>query len=218
MKSKITCVYQHRRLDNNEIFYIGIGSKKRAYSKSANRRNIWWIRIINKTDYEVEILSNNLTWQNAQQTEIELIKLYGRRDLGLGTLVNLTDGGEGTIGRILTKEQCEDISNRMKGHIVTEETRKKLSISNKGFGKNRIITEETRKKMSNSQKGRVVSEENKLKISEWTSKKIINIETNIIYNSIKEASRLLNKSPYTIYRYLNNIGKPKIELKYYKYE
>lgn len=37
--------------------------------------------------------------------EIELIALYGRRNLGTGTLFNLTDGGEGGSGTIWTAEQ-----------------------------------------------------------------------------------------------------------------
>lgn len=37
--------------------------------------------------------------------EIELIALYGRRNTGVGTLFNLTDGGEGASGMIKTAEQ-----------------------------------------------------------------------------------------------------------------
>lgn len=37
--------------------------------------------------------------------EIELINLYGRRNTGLGSLFNLTDGGEGASGMIKTAEQ-----------------------------------------------------------------------------------------------------------------
>lgn len=40
------------------------------------------------------------TYQEAKVKEIELISLYGRRDLGKGTLVNFTDGGEGTQGKV----------------------------------------------------------------------------------------------------------------------
>lgn len=35
--------------------------------------------------------------------EVELIALYGRRDLGMGTLFNLTDGGEGGSGTVRTE-------------------------------------------------------------------------------------------------------------------
>ena len=37
----MACVYQHRRLDDNTVFYIGIGKDaSRAYSKK--QRNPYW--------------------------------------------------------------------------------------------------------------------------------------------------------------------------------
>lgn len=43
--------------------------------------------------------------QEAFNKEVELIALYGRRDLNLGTLFNRTDGGEGVSGSIKTDGQ-----------------------------------------------------------------------------------------------------------------
>jgi hypothetical protein len=208
-------VYRHRRLDNNQIFYIGIGTKYRPNKKT--NRNKHWNNIVNKVNYQVEILYNNLSWEDAVDLEVFLIELYGRKDLNKGNLVNLTNGGEGTVGRKLSKQQCEDIKNRMKGHFVTKETRLKISISNKGKNKGKKINEETRLKMSKSQKGKIISNFSRLKMSKSKSKKIINVDTNIIYNSINEASLILKKSTSTLYRYLNNIGKKKINIKYYTY-
>ena len=89
-------IYKHTRKDTNEIFYIGIGVVKnydRAYQKKC--RNIHWKRIVNKTEYLIDIIEDNLTWKIACEKEIELILKIGRRDLGSGPLVNLTNGGEG---------------------------------------------------------------------------------------------------------------------------
>lgn len=102
------CVYRHIRLDTNEPFYIGIGSLMRAYTK--NGRNKFWKAIVNKTDYRVDILFENLTEDEAKDKEIEFIALYGRRDLKKGTLVNLTNGGDGTFGTILSKETKNKMS------------------------------------------------------------------------------------------------------------
>jgi hypothetical protein len=92
-------LYRHIRLDKNEPFYIGIGTSKyynRARSKK-DRNNIWK-KIVNKTDYEIEILFDNLTLEKAKEKEIEFIKLYGRINKKTGVLANLTDGGDGCSG------------------------------------------------------------------------------------------------------------------------
>lgn len=96
-------VYRHIRVDTNEPFYVGLGTKephfnsweteyRRAFSL---RRNPFWERVSEKTDYEVEILFESDSYEEVKQKEIEFIKLYGRRDKGLGPLTNLTDGGDG---------------------------------------------------------------------------------------------------------------------------
>jgi hypothetical protein len=90
-------VYRHIRLDKNEPFYIGIGkdnSYKRAFEKSKTGRSIFWHNVVNKSNYEVEILIDNLSWQQACEKEKEFILLYGRKDLKTGCLVNMTIGGE----------------------------------------------------------------------------------------------------------------------------
>ena len=86
-------IYKHLK-PCGEVFYIGIGQEeKRAKSKSD--RNNYWHNVVNKYGYEVQILKSDLTWEDACEMEKVLISWFGRRDLGLGTLVNLTDGGEG---------------------------------------------------------------------------------------------------------------------------
>lgn len=58
-------LYRHIRLDTNQPFYIGIGSKSnnsknisteylRAFNKS--KRKQFWKNIVSKTDYKVEIV------------------------------------------------------------------------------------------------------------------------------------------------------------------
>lgn len=109
-------VYKHIRLDTDEVFYIGIGSDDkftRAYSKK--RRSKFWKDLTKSIKYKVEIIYNNVSWEEACQKEIELIKLYGRRDLGLGTLCNLTNGGDGVNGYKHNKDRLLKISNNSKG-------------------------------------------------------------------------------------------------------
>ena len=114
-------LYRHIRLDKNEPFYIGISSDsnyKRAFSK---RRSNIWNKIASKTNYEVEIVLEGLTWEEACNKEKEFIELYGKINKG-GILANLTDGGEGIIGIERTEEYKNKISASLKGKKQSEET------------------------------------------------------------------------------------------------
>jgi hypothetical protein len=177
----MSVVYRHIRLDKNEPFYIGIGkTEKRAYNKHNRSRH--WKSIIANTSYKVEILFDDLSWGKAIEKEIELIELYGRKDLGLGTLVNLTDGGESLpgsknpmFGKKRTDDEKRRISQKLTGNKLSEETKLKISQSGKGIKKSpeyiekikgrkhspesiekmkkRVFTEEHRRKLSESMKG-----------------------------------------------------------------
>ncbi len=122
-------VYFHKRNDTNEVFYVGIGSIERAHTISG--RSKWWKRIVNKVGYTIEIVHEGLTWDMATLLEIKYIKDFGRRNINTGILINMTDGGEGTTNR-----------------IVSEETRKKISLGHIG----KTHSKETKKKMSEKQK------------------------------------------------------------------
>tara|TARA_R110000868_G_scaffold30388_1_gene112576 strand:+ start:40 stop:552 length:513 start_codon:yes stop_codon:yes gene_type:complete len=104
-------VYQHRRKDDNSVFYIGIGiDVKRAYSKKS--RNAHWQNICNKYGYEVDILFTGISYEMACIIEYGLIIDLGRLDLGTGRLVNLTDGGKGSINYKHSKKTIEKISGK----------------------------------------------------------------------------------------------------------
>jgi hypothetical protein len=142
-------LYRHIRLDTNEPFYVGIGkTTKRAYSKHGRSKH--WNNIYEKAEYEVNILFEDISWEEACKKEAEFISLYGRRDLGLGSLVNMTDGGDGVEN--LSKEAKEKIGAATKGNQRnkwTLESRAKLSKTNTG----RIDSLETRKKKSEGKLG-----------------------------------------------------------------
>jgi hypothetical protein len=156
-------VYKHVRLDKNEPFYIGIGNLERAYTKRS--RNKYWRHIVKSVPYKVEILFEDLSLEEACLKEIELIKIYGRKDLGTGILVNMTDGGDlppSHKGKVRSDDFRKKCSESNKGRKLTDEHKKKLSESHKGF----TPTEETRKKLSEVRKGKKFSPEHKNKISE----------------------------------------------------
>jgi hypothetical protein len=141
-------VYQHRRKDTNEIFYIGIGKNENRAYKCGKFRSEFWNNIA-KHGYVIEITHRDITWEEACVIEKYLISFYGRRDLDLGPLVNLTDGGEGGFGMILNDEAREKIRQFQ------------LSLNKKGKpGRKKSIEEieKIRKKLT----GRLHSEETKI--------------------------------------------------------
>lgn len=123
-------LYRHIRLDKNEVFYIGIGTKginKKGYGRAFenHNENSIWVNIVNKSDYEVEILLESDDYNFIKQKEIEFIALYGRKNLGTGTLANLTDGGDGQLGRVVTLETKKKISDKLRGRKIAPETLEK---------------------------------------------------------------------------------------------
>ena len=131
-------VYRHIRLDKNEPFYIGIGKTMYRHTTKQNRNDIW-SKIVAKTNYDVEILFEDIDWDFACKKEIELIKLYGRINRNTGTLANMTDGGDGNLGLRHSKEAIEKISKSSKGRVghwkgkkMSDKFKEKLSLAKKG--------------------------------------------------------------------------------------
>jgi len=195
-------IYQHRRKDTGEIFYVGIGStKKRANIKSG--RNKYWHNIVAKVEYVVEIIEENLTWENACKREVELIAKIGRKDLGLGTLVNMTDGGEGAHGRRFSKSTIRILSEKKLGD-KNPMFGKKPGIKSIGalerlrkFHLGRHHSEETIKKLKQIAQGKDYSGANNPK-----ARKVLqyNVEGFLIaeYNCIKAAADIVNAQPSNI--------------------
>lgn len=158
-------VYKHIRLDNDKIFYIGIGSDsdfKRANTKDG--RNEYWKNVVNKHGYRVEIFQENISWEDACRIEKELILLFGRKNNGSGLLVNMTDGGDGVVGLVHTIEHRKKNSDANKG--------RKKSIEFIIKAKNRHTSNETKEKIRASLIGRHHSEETKQKIRDALKNKM----------------------------------------------
>jgi len=168
----MACVYRHVRLDKNEVFYVGIGkSSKRAYC--SYRRNRYWKNIVSMSKYRVDIMFDDVSIEFAKEKEIEFISLYGRKNLGLGTLCNLTDGGESTTGRIISEDEKA---------MRSESAKKALS------------NPETRKKMSESGRKKVWTDEMKRKISDSKSNPVFDIETGKTFVSLRRACEYFGES------------------------
>ena len=112
--------------EDGTVYYVGKGHGNRAFRKGCPSRDLI-------------IVQEHPCEADAFAVEMFLMAYYGRKDLGTGILRNRTDGGEGTTG-----------FKHLPGRIVSEETRRKLSIAKKGkkpnnFGKK--VSAESREKM-----------------------------------------------------------------------
>ena len=123
-------VYRHWRLDKPEVFYVGIGKdESRAYDFKKARNKIWH-SVKNRAEVQVEIVASGLDWATACELEQLMIQEYGRIDLGTGRLVNLTDGGDGSINVKFSEETKKKMSASASKRIVSQETKEKLSSIN----------------------------------------------------------------------------------------
>lgn len=147
-----------------------------------------------------EILYDGLTKKEACEIEKKLIAQYKATDRRFG--YNNSSGGEsGAAG--LTGEKNHNYGKHMSketkskqrtAHLrenLSEETLQKMRIANKGrcgekhWNYGNKYTAEQRKKLS---------EAHKHCNQKTSAKKVICVETNIIYNSMKDAAKAINRS------------------------
>ena len=149
-----------------EPFYDGKGTGNRVLKHLNmkdytfnNIKNIKIKKIIENNKIPLFIKpAENLYEKDAFLLEKHFIVNIGRIDKKCGPLCNFTDGGEGSSGA-----------------IVSEETKKKHSITMKG----REI--KWKDKISKSEKGKIITPEQKRKISETMKRKIKSGEINLSF-------------------------------------
>ena len=160
-KSKpVFYVYLHRRASDGTVFYVGKGSGRRAWRRQ--NRNPHWQNIVAKHGLQVEIAITGLAEDEAFAREVETIARFGRDNL-----CNLSDGGEGPTGHVVSEskrlavsrahkgkkrppEWCEAISESLKGRSLSPKAREKISLRLKG----RPLSAETRRAMSRARLGK----------------------------------------------------------------
>jgi hypothetical protein len=109
-------VYLHIKASNNQPFYIGKGKGNRY--KDSYKRSKYWFNVVNKHGFIPLILHDNLSDEKAIELEKYYISKFGRKDLGLGPLVNMTDGGDGSSNKVITDEFRKKCSDRMNGNKI----------------------------------------------------------------------------------------------------
>jgi hypothetical protein len=196
-------VYKHNRLDTGEVFYIGIGSTESRMS-SKRSRNKYWHNIVKKHGMSIEIIEENLTWDEACDREKYWITYYGR-----DKLCNMTDGGEGSCGKIVSDDTKRKISESHIGKKLSEDHIKKISEGNKG--KPKIKPEGFGDRMSKIVKGTNRSTESKIKQSISTKETLSKMKEKLSNRS--KGTKNSNAVRYTL---LNTLSNTIVEIDGYK--
>jgi len=216
---------------SNEVRYVGKTSnpKRRFYQHLHTKLKSYCSKWI------TTLLDNNITpefviidkvpiedWQFWEVYWIAQFKTWGFN------LTNLTSGGDGCNNRLVSQTTRDKISYNQSGEKgywfgknFTEEH--KQNLIRKGerhhfYGKN--FSKEHRDKLSVVNTGKILSSETKLKISNALkggnnpgARKVINLETKEVYETIKDASKAVNIKYTTLFSYLTGKTKNKTKLK-----
>ena len=197
-------VYLHRKDTDCAIFYVGMGNPDRAYATSS--RNKWWKNTYNKYGLIVDVVAKDLSIEDAYELEMFLISELGRKDKGLGNLVNLDNGGEGATGHIPTENARKKLSERVSKKVINTETLEILPSATKMKKKYGIQRNIPRQKhpsydwmfLEDYNNGKHLTEKwiNRYKIKN-SYLKIINVVTSDIFYSIEAAcGSSVDSSPY----------------------
>ena len=137
--------YLYRDIDGTPI-YVGKGTGRRALSHFKADSHLGRLlkkRLRDGHKIKPEFLCKDVDEEFAFFVEIEMIRHYGRKDLGIGTLFNLTDGGDGNSGCItqrgvpktgLKAKGLPATGKAAKGHIKSEEAKVHLYGNTYGNG------------------------------------------------------------------------------------
>lgn len=204
-------IYFHIRPDTGDVFYVGRGKhyKRSSFLRRAyevKRRNHIWKGIVERNgwQFEVHIFCHCLTLEESQHQEQQAIASFGKIIDGTGPLCNLTDGGDGVFGL----KHSEEARRKMREKHAADPSRKELFRSEEFKAARRIAL--VKNKVPSSMKGRKHSKETKALYSEirrgskhYAAKKVINLETGIVYGCVEDAAVAVGMGKWSLYKSLS---------------
>lgn len=198
-------VYRDARPGKRGVpIYVGKGAGDRAYEQLRARRNgNGMLRIIIRKHRDlsleprVKIVARFATEIEALTYEISLIAKYGRRNIGTGTLCNLTDGGEGVSGRIVSAKMRRAIA-KAASKAMTAAKRKAIKTGQKEYW-----TEENRRAWAIRMSKQMLEEKPRLRAKRRAWAKILGRRSN-------SDPTIRNRRIRNLKRYLSD---PKVRIK-----
>jgi len=173
--------YAYLREDGTP-YYIGKGKAGRI-TNSLHRI------AIPKNEERIIYLKKNLTDEESRRHEIYMIAIFGRKDLGTGILRNMTDGGEGCAGRVLSKETKKKLSAAHKGRKKSEAHRKALSEA----AKKRRASDKWKESVSAAKRGKYTGKDNHNYGRKWWNNGVESIMSRECPGKNYILGRLINK-------------------------
>lgn len=181
----------------NHKRYVGITKRKPEYRWNNGEGYVGctaFYRAIKKYgwhNFEHRILYTHLTKQVAEKLEKLLIKEWKTTDKQFG--YNIESGGN--LGKEVSEETKKKISRSLKGRKVhhSKQTREKISKALKG----RPLSEETKRKMSLFQKGRHKTQEQINMLIKNSPNKIAVIQYDLLGNIINKFASMRDASRFT---------------------
>lgn len=188
-------IYKAENKLNGQV-YIGktvsnLNKRRQDHIYSAGRsKNTYFhnaIRVYGIDNFEWSVLAETDLESKLNSLERFYIMVYRK----MGSVYNLTDGGEGTTGRIYSEETIRKMSEAQKGKkgkpLTEEQKQKRAEVARnmseeqrqsiRESNSRRIHTEESRRKRSEKRKEYTHSDQTKEKISKANTGKIVSEET-----------------------------------------
>lgn len=102
-------VYLYTDPSRSEPIYVGLGKGRRAWAHLKTKKTHPFIQGLgfmkaSGVDPVIAFICTNVDRELAGLVEQEVISKYGRKDLGLGPLLNMTDGGDGGLNLIVSEK------------------------------------------------------------------------------------------------------------------